>query len=250
MAGSGKRAVSVALAGAIAFGGVGLAGCDSTQSKNARAKLGATRLLASREPQRVTRHSREVRVVHVTLVRGRHSSAIVVELRSRAAHPLTDVPIAVGIRRPGGRREPINAARRLDWFQTHVPAIPARGTATWVFTAQHVKVPAGRPFATVGASLSPAISRAGSLPRVLTTASPDTRPHRTAIRVTVDNVSDIPQYRLQVYAVVRVHGRCIAAGKVAIEHLGTGQTATADVPLTGPVRGRAVRVHAIPTIFE
>ncbi|MGB2711466.1 MAG: hypothetical protein WBC33_08100 [Conexibacter sp.] len=236
------------LVGAIALGG-GLSGCVSTQQKNARAKLSATRLLASREPQRVTERNPDVRVLQVAVVRGRRSDAIVVDLRSRAARPLTDVPIAVGVRRTGGRAELLNERGGLDWFQTHVPAIPAGGTATWIFTARTTKVPAGQPFARVGVSPSPALSRAGSLPRIEAGLGAG-RPAAAAVRAMLDNSSGIPQYRLQVYAVVRARGRYVAAGKATIEHLGTGERTTVRVPLTGHAPGGAVRVHAIPTIFE
>jgi hypothetical protein len=240
--------MAAALVTAIGCGG--LAGCVSTQEKNARAKLGATRLLASREPQRVMRRNPDVRVLHVALVRGRRASAIVVDLRNRAPRPLTDVPIAIGVRHRDGRRVLLNAARDLDWFQTHVPAIPAGGTATWVFAARRVKVPAGRPFATVGVAPAPAISRAASLPRIDAVPRAGGGRRASTVRVLLDNVSGVPQYRLQVYAFARAHGRYVAAGKAAIEHLGTGKRATARVALTGPAPGRAIRVVAIPTIFE
>jgi hypothetical protein len=233
-----------------------LSGCDSTQSKNERAKLRATRELASREPLRLGRANPDVRVERVSLVRGARSSAFVVDLRSRAVMPLTDVPIAVGVRRPGGRRVKLNGGRNQDWFQTHVPALPAGSTATWVFQGPR-RVPGGRPFARVGVPALPAISRASSLPRIDATparakaASTRARHRgRPATRVVVENDSDVPQYGLQLYALVLDRGRYVAAGRATITHLGTGRRVTASVPLTGHARPRALRVHAIPTIFE
>jgi hypothetical protein len=221
----------------------GLAACDSTQSKNERAKLGATRELASRRPQRVTSRNPEVEVTNVSLVRGRRSFAIVVDLHSSASKPLTDVPIAVGIRTRGGRRVPLNARRGLDWFQTHVPAVPAGGETTWVFAGRRRAKPGERPFALVGAPASPPISSATSLPRI--EASP-----AGGGRVLVENGSDVPQYDLQVYALVSSGRRYLAAGKTSIGHLGTGQRKTAGVRLTGSPGERRPRVHAIPTIFD
>jgi hypothetical protein len=219
-----------------------LSGCDSTQSKNERAKLRATRELASRELQHVRRANPDVRVERVSLVRGGHSSAIVVDLRNSASRPLTDVPIAVGVREPGGRRVALNARKNLDWFQTHVPAIPASGRTTWVFEGR-IR-PAGRPFARVGLPASPAISHASSLPRI------EAAPAAAGGRVQVENDSDVPQYGLQVYALVRAGGRYVAAGKAVVDHLGTGQRKTTRIPLIGRARERQPRVHAIPTIFE
>jgi len=218
----------------------GLAACDSTQSKNERAKLSAARELASRKPQRVVRRNPAVDVVRVAAVRGRgRAGAVVVELRSRARTPLTDVPIAVGVR-AGGRRLVVNARRGLDWFQTHVPAIPAGGAATWVFSG---RVPLGRPFAVVGVPGGAVRSSAASLPAIAASAAPGQR-------VVVENDSDVPQYGLQVYALASAGGRYLAAGKAALEHLGTGGRQTVRVPLTGSARGGRLRVYAIPTNFE
>jgi hypothetical protein len=213
-----------------------VAGCDSTQNKNERAKLGATRELASRKPQRVTNPNPDVRVTGVSLVRGRSSTAIVVDLRSSATTPLTDVPISVGV----GRRY-LNTRRGLAWFQTHVPAIAARGRATWVFASARRLKQADRPFARVGRPTS--ISRATSLPSISAEAGPRGR-------VVVRNTSSVPQYGLQVYALARAGGRYVAAGKAALDHLGTGTHKTVRLSMTGRARDVPLRVYAIPTIFQ
>ena len=84
--------------------------------------------------------------------RGR--TAVVVELRSRARTPLTDVPIAVGVRTRGGKALALNGGRDLDWFETHVAALAPGATTTWVFTARR-RVPAGaRAYARVGVPTS------------------------------------------------------------------------------------------------
>jgi hypothetical protein len=267
VAGLASHARTCGLAAGLALLALGgLVGCDSTQSKNERAKLRATRELASREPQHVAKPNPDVHVTSASLVRGRRSTAIVVELRSRAPQPLTDVPIAVGVRTPGGRRVPLNSRKNLDWFQTHVPAIPAQGMVTWVFEGRRGTKVTGRPFARVGVPASPTISHAGSLPSITASprpgarqghageakvgATPGVNPGNAVAHVRVDNGSDVPQYGLQVYALVRDGRRYVAAGKVAIDHLGTGQRKTVHVPLIGHARGRAAQVHALPTIFE
>jgi hypothetical protein len=247
VAASVRAAIAPGLLALLAAGG--LSGCVSTQDKNERAKLRATRLLASRELPRVGARNPDVKVEKVSLVRGRDRSvAIVVDLRGSASKPLTDVPIVVGVRSPGGRRVAFNLRKRLDWFQTHVPAIPAGETVTWVFEGRRRVKPGDRPFARVGIPVSPAISSAGSLPRIA--ALPASASDRRAVRVVVENTSDVPQYGLQVYALVRTGGRYVAAGKASIEHLGTGQRKAARVPLTGSARERRPAVHASPTIFQ
>jgi hypothetical protein len=234
--------LAACLLGAVLLAG-GLSGCVSTQQKNARAKLAATRLLEGRRALRVGAPNRLVAVESVGVVRGGRRTAVVVELRSRAAEPLTDLPVAVGVRTAGGRRVVLNARRGLGWFETHVAALDGGGGATWVFTTRR-PVPAGRPFAVVGAAGGgPAVaSRARSLPAV-----------RAAVvdgRVAVSNDSDVPQRDVQVFAWARRDGRWVAAGRAAVRELAPGAQATVSPPLAGSARAGELRAAAIPTIFE
>lgn len=243
MAGSGRRAVAAALAGATVLGG--LSGCVSTQDKNARAKLVADRTVNGRRPLRIEARSRDVQVRGVWIVRARRGGAVVVELRNRGARALADVPIAVGVR-DGRRRVQLNGGRGLEWFQTHVPAIPAGETATWVFAPRRTP-PAGRGWAVAGrAVVAPALPRIDA--RVLPAAA--TRRGRHAVRVALANRSGVPQYGLQVYAVTRAGGRVVAAGVTSVRHLGSRAGAGARVALAGTPGRHPVRVHAPATIFD
>ncbi len=240
--GSARRMAATGLIGLVALGG--FAGCDSTQDKNERAKLRATRVLDGRKAQVLGHANPDVRVERVSLVRGKRTSAIVVELHSSAREPLTDLPVRVGVRARGGRRVPLNAGKNQGWFQTHVPAIDAEGTTTWVYTHRTRGLPAGRPFARVG---TPTISSATSLPKI-EARSVTTTGRRTGVEV--ENASDVPQYGLQVYALVSRRGRYVAAGKAEIEHVGTGRRKLARVPLTGSATGGTAHVHALPVMFQ
>lgn len=231
----------------LALGGCG----DSTQLKNDRAEVQAKRELGSRDAQRVTRANPDVRVTDVALVRDRRSTAIVVDLRSRAERPVTDVPIAVGVRTDRGERRTLNARPGLGWFQTHVPAIAPGGRATWVFRTRRSVPGRGRPFATVGAVDAPAISRARTLPMIAASAQPPGRDSgRRVARVRVENASDVPQPGLQVVAVEAAGGRYVAAGRAAVALLRPRSSATVTVRLTGRARGRSLRLQASPTIFD
>jgi hypothetical protein len=225
-----------------------LSGCaDSTQLKSERAELQAKRRVASRDAQHVVLRSPDVHVTDVALVRDSRSAAIVVDLRSSASRPLTDVPIAVGVVGSGGRRRPLNARPGLSWFQTHLPAIPAGGHATWVFRTRQAARAHGRPYASVGVLPEPALSSARSLPSI--EASSAAIAGRTA-RARVENASDVPQTGLQVVAVERSGGRYVAAGRAALTTLAPGASATVRVRLTGRPQGQTVRFLATPTIFE
>lgn len=228
-----------------------LAGCDTTQRQNVRAELVAKREIASRAPQRAGRPHPQVRVVSVTLLRRGGLPTVVVDLRSSAPRPLTDLPITVGVRSPRGGAVALNGRAGLGWFQTHVPAIPAHGAVTWVFSGRERVRISGRPFATVSAPQAGAPhSEARSLPALAASAPRVSGGRVGGVRVRVENTSRVPQYGVQVYALARFGGRYVSAGKASIAHLGTGASRTVGVPLSTRVQERLLRVHAVPTIFE
>jgi hypothetical protein len=221
-----------------------LAGCVSTQRLDERAQLRATRLLASRAPILVTRAAPQVRVGPVAVLRAGGATALVVTLRNVSAQALTDLPISVGYAR-SGRRVYLNRRAGLDYFQTHVAAIAARGTARWVLTTRRRVPRAARPFAVVGAPA--AVARSVALPALVATAA---RRWRGGLAVRVRNASDVPQYPLPLYAFAVRAGRYVAAGRASLGHLGTRATATVRLRLVGAARGAAVSVEALPTIFR
>jgi hypothetical protein len=234
-----RLAVLAGLAGAAVL----LAGCVTTQDRNTRAKLSAERQIAARTPLRLGARNTEVEVVRSALVRTRGATAVVVELRSRARTPLTDLPIAVGVRTRGGKTPALNGGRNLDWFETHVAALAPGATTTWVFTARR-RVPAGaRAYARVGVPLTKPTSQASALPHLQAS-------NLGRGRVRVRNDSDIPQVDLPVYAVARVGGRYVAAGRASIPKLSGNDEATVAVPLVGARDTPQTQVHVLPTIFE
>jgi len=209
-----------------------LTGCATTQHTNERYKLRADRTLASRKPLRVTAPGTDAGISRVTVLRGARSGAIVVELRNRSDRSLSDLPITVGV-----GRKPLNARGGLNFFQTHVASIAPRGTVAWVFTTRR-RIPSGRPFAVVGnAARSP-----GALPRI--TARP------AAKGALVSNATDVPQYGLPVYALVRRGGRYVAAGRTTLQELGTGSSVTVPLRLIGARHGATLELEALPTIFK
>ncbi|MDO9357185.1 MAG: hypothetical protein Q7T55_26045 [Solirubrobacteraceae bacterium] len=227
-----------------------LAGCDSTKTQSARAKLAATREVSSREPQLVTTPSGRVEVGAPTLLRDRRSTAVVVPLVNRSGATLTDVPITVGVTRRG-KEVVFNKAPELGWFQTHVPAIPANGSTTWVFQS-----PPGRgskagdePFARVGEPANPAISDAEELPVIRTQWMPAGGDAR-APRFGVQNVSNVPQVGLQVYAFAKEGDRYVAAGAGTLADLPAESTRSLPIRLSGDPGDGPFTAIAIPTVFR
>jgi len=216
----------------LALGALVLSGCVTTQQRNERYKLRADRTLAGRRPLLVRRPGSDVRIGHVTALRGADGSAVAVELENRSGHALSDVPISVGV----GRTR-LNARGGLDFFQTHVAAIGAGARVTWVFTTRR-RIPRGRPFAVAGdAARAPA-----TLPRI------DVAP--AAGGALVRSRTDVPQYGLPVYALARRGGRLVAAGRATVAQLGSSRSATVGLRMVGAPRGAHIQLEALPTIFE
>jgi len=228
---------------------IGLTACDSTQQQAARARLKAARFIASASPTLVRHRNADVRVLGVTLVRGSGGSAVTVRLRSSARHPLNDLPISVGIVARGGRRAYLNAAANVDYFKTHLASIGADGAVTWVFTTPRQLPASVTPFAAVGAQPSVPPTPVRALPRIeVARAQSPTGSSRLRVRVT--NVSAVPQYQLQVYAIGLARGRYVAAGQATVSHLGTGTSQLLALPLIGDPRAESVELEAMPTMFQ
>jgi hypothetical protein len=68
--------------------------------------------------------------------------------------------------------------------------------------------------------------------------------------VTLRNLSAVPQYQLQVYAVARSGGRYLAAGNLTVPHLGGQSARTVRVPVVGNLGDAALNVQALPTILN
>lgn len=226
-----------------------LSGCVTTQQIAARARLVDARIRASQNPLHVTERNPDVRVTRLSLVRGRGGTAVAVELIDTSRHALTDLPISVGVTTPTGRKLYLNGSANLDYFDTHVVAVPPRTVATWVFTNGR-QFAAGRPFADVGVSQlsGPGV---GTLPRIdITPALSASESGARSLSLSVSNLSDVPQYSLPVYAVGVRNGRVLAAGRASVAHLGTQGRATVRLTLLGRALGTTVRLSALPTIFQ
>lgn len=246
-----RRALTgLVMAGGVAWLGVALSGCVSTEQKATWLHVEDARIIARQRPTVVTRPGGQVRVIGVTLLRAGGRLAIAVELRNLTGQAVNDVPISVGVRTRGGARVYLNRASELDYFKTHVAVIPARGSLTWVFTGRGRRGLEGRPFALAGSESDPPVTVARSIPalraRVATAAVPA---GSHALRVTVTNLSSIPQVGLQVYAFAGDGGHYSAAGSATVASLATGQSTTTRVDLVGRVHGAQLQLEALPTLF-
>jgi hypothetical protein len=228
--------------------GAALAGCVTTQQKNARTLLTNARTLASETPVRVTTENPSVRVLRVALITSKRDDAVVVEVRNDTPRPISDLPISVGVQRAHRGQVYLNEAANIDYYDTHVPLIPGATTLSWVLPGVRAADAAGRLFAKVGVAGTPASTASPMLPRieaVSTSGAPSGR-----LRVAVANASGVPQYGLQVYAVAVRNGRYVGAARGALGELDGGSRMVIALPLVGSAVGASVALYAPPTIFK
>lgn len=227
-----------------------LAGCATTQQKAARLRLNDARILASQLPTRVAAADPRVQVTGVALVGGRGGSAMIARLHNLSSSPISDLPISVGIV-DGHRRLYLNGTANTGYFQSHIPAISAGGTLTWVFSTARRLPSNSSPFVTVGLPTKPPLSIPRTLPGLA--ARPTGGPGALRggeLRVLVDNRSSVTQYQLPVYATASRAGRYVAAGQTTIEQLNGGAAARLQLTLTGETNGANVSIQTSPTIFR
>ncbi len=167
-----------------------LAGCHTTtQQTSARLGVQAKRTLAGQKPIVVAQPDRSVRVVRTSVVRGGGGgTALVALLRNPAKHPVNDLPLAAGVRKPGGPPDYVNV-KGASYWQAHTPAIPPRGEVTWVLASSKA-LTAGTPVAAVGEPKGPLPAKPQTLPKLDVTAKGDAK---GAVKASISNTSGIPQ---------------------------------------------------------
>ena len=231
--------------------GVGLAvltGCSTTQQEAARVQINSARIRASQVPLRFSGQSTQIAVTSIRLIALPRvaRSAIVVMLRNRGVSSVSDLPVLVGVSLRPGHRVSLNQ-NTADYFQNHVPAIGAHAALSFVLTV-HRRLPGTAvPFARIGASATVDVPTGNPLPAVQVTSF--RQGHGTA-KVTVRNLSSVPQFQLPVYAVARRRGRSVAAGQALIGELDGGASAQLDLSLIGNLAGATLSLQAPPTIFK
>jgi hypothetical protein len=243
-----------------------LAGCVSTQTRNARLVIENERTVDSQAPVRVTRLNPQVAVTGVHLIRVSGGAAVAVSLHNLASHPLSDLPISTGIAGRNGTRYYLNRKANLNYFDTHVAALGAGAVTTWVLPLRRISLPRGRLFAAVGFAKIPASTTARTLPTIdasivvaAAAAAAGARARAggragakagDGLEIAVENRSAVPQMRLPVYAVATKAGRFVGAGRATVAELSGGERRTLRLQLLGTSTGARLELFVPPTIFN
>jgi hypothetical protein len=104
----------------------------------------------------------------------------------------------------------------------------------------------------VGDETAPPTTVTRGLPRIRAVLARSASPaaDRT-LRVTVTNLSAVPQSELQVYAIAAGGKRGYAAvGSATVANLENGGSTTASIGLVGHPGNARVQIEALPTLFQ
>jgi hypothetical protein len=240
------RRTLAAVAGAAA-----LAGCATTQQEAARLQLNSARIRASELRTKVTVPGRTVEVTRVARVVADGGTAFVVQVRNSGQKAVSDLPISVGVRVGRKRWLYVNlqSPAELSYFGAHLPLVAAGATLTWVYITDRPLPTRARPFALVGATPSNTAPHANPLP-VIRASAVTSAAGVAPLAVSVHNLSSVPQYQLQVYAVAERAGRYVAAGSLTVPHLGSNASSRLKLPIVGPIDHARLQIEAAPTIFQ
>lgn len=203
----------------LALAGVALVatGCESTQSKSA--KIGEELGPVKQEVGlKITKPSKDVKVVSSTVLTDEAGSAVVVEVHNDSGRDLVNVPIAIDVRDSKGKSVYSNDLPGLETGLTAIPYVEAGKTMYWVHdqvlatgTPEKVEV-------TVGAGGTPF---SGEAPKFTATEPKLEGDPYSGVVADGDafNESGEKQERLLLYAVATEGDEVVAAGRGAIEKI-------------------------------
>jgi hypothetical protein len=254
--GTDRRALVAVATTAVLAGAAALAGCSTTQQEAARLQLNAARIRASEQRTQVTVPGRTVDVTRVARVVTGGRTAFVVQVRNPGTQPVSDLPISVGVRVENKRPVYVNrqSTAELSYFDAHLPLVEPGATLTWVYTTDRRLPARARAFALVGGTPSNRAPRSNPLPVIrasaVATVTTASAADGSPLAVSLHNLSSVPQYQLQVYAVAERAGRYVAAGDFTVPHLGSNASSRLKLPILGHINHARLQIEAAPTIFQ
>lgn len=248
-----RQAVAlIGVAIAVAAAAIGGSGCQSTQAKSAElAKEGDT--LLDTKDIAITHQSADVKVLSATVLPGKDTSTVAVELENDSQTGLINVPIQIDVQDAKGKTLFKNNTAGTDPTLVGVPVIPPGAKVWWVH--DQVFAPQGTP-AKVKVQVGDAPDPFPEIPEVkvspakLETDSVSGSPEASG-DITNETGEDLKA--VYVYAIAMKGGKVVAAGRGAIDKL----KADAKKPDTyhifftaGDPSGADIQVYATPTFLK
>lgn len=222
-------------------------GCQSTQDKSAEiaAELGPVKQEVG---LKISRRSKDVKVVSSTVLSDEAGSAVVVEVRNDSSRDLVNVPIAIDVRDANGKSVYRNDLPGLETALTAIPYVEAGGDAYWVHDQVLATGKPARVEVTVGEG---GTLFTGEVPK-LTVSEPKLEgdPYSGIVADgNVFNESGKDQQRVLLYAVATEGDEVVAAGRGAIEKVKPERKPLPyNIYFIGDPRSADVTVTTFPTL--
>lgn len=239
----------VAFAALMLAGALLASGCQSTQDKSAELEARGGEAFQE-EGLKVSRQSRDVRIVSKTVLSDRNGAAVVAVIRNRTERALARVPVAIDVADGRGRSVFRNDDPGIEPSLAGISLLRPGQTIAWVHDQVLSTGPAKRASVTAGRNRGGAVPPA--LPEIeVGKAKLVTDPTSgVAAEGEVVNRSDVLQRELVIYGVAWRGGRIVAAGRSQIERLKPGRDATYQIFFIGNPRGARIELAAPPTALE
>lgn len=222
-------------------------GCESTQDKSAKiaAELGP---VEQEKGLKISKQSKDVKVVSTTLLTDQNGSAVVVQLRNRSSEDLVGVPIAIDMLDAKGKSVYRNDIPGIESALAAVPFIPAGGETEWVndqilATGVPVEVEVK-----VGEGGEP---YQGEQPQIsVSEPKLEGDPYSGVLAGgNVENQSGEDLERLLLYAIATAGDEIVAAGRGAIEPLkAKAKPLPYNIYFIGNPKGAEVKVTQFPSL--
>jgi hypothetical protein len=233
-----------------------LAGCESSQEKNAKLEKAAKPLeaaalaksAAAERARRITHASTKVAVTGVTLLHSSEGLATVVTLHNKGASALREVPIKVTVSDAHHRRLYTNATPGQAVLLVSAAYIPAHGTLQWI--DDQIPPEAGATSATALVGEAPAASAHAPILAVQgahMTEDPSSGPGAEG---QVVNHSAVSQHELVVYAVAERGSKIVAAGRAVVPEAAASTSTRFQLFFIGEPQGAHLVIAAPPSTLH
>ncbi|CAB4922860.1 unannotated protein [freshwater metagenome] len=195
----------------------------------------------------IGRPSPEVRVRARQELRGKETTAVVVELQNTGPRALLRVPVALRLV-AGGEERYANDQDGGDELLLRVPVLPPRSRVTWVNGNVPVAEEGARLDVVLGAPTRR--SRRPAAPLRITgleRSAEDTGEDGVAVVGVVHNDLRREQTEVPVYVTVRDRGRIVAAGATRVPEIAARRSAPFEAVVVGDARRGRLAAQALPT---
>jgi len=244
-----ERGPPVRRGGGLALAALALAltGCETTAEKSARLAQSARHKSRAQAGLTITKSNPHVEVASTAVVHDQNGTAAVVALRSRAATPLHEVPIAITVKDAHGTVLYANSTPGLAHPLVSVPLLlPGRQT---IWIDDQIQVSGA---ASVSAKVGEAPAASGQLPQISSQGAHlfEDPTNGVGVEGTLVNHSSVAQQELVVFATGTRAGKVVAAGRAVVPTIPAGASTPYRVFFVGKPQGTQLQISVPATTLR